>query len=103
MKIGRVARVRDRPTGRRNSEHIGMMSISKGHNGNSASRNASMVFRFVVLAVTLSALDAHAVFGGRLSESSSREGMNLAAASAPQMHANNRMVWTGVAVADTGV
>ena len=62
-----------------------------------------MVFRFVVLAVTLSALDAHAVFGGPLSESASREAMKLAAASAPQMHANKRMVWTGVAVAGTGV
>jgi hypothetical protein len=62
-----------------------------------------MVLRFVVLAVALSALDVHAVFGGPLSESASREAAKLAAASARQTHANKRMVWTGVAVAGTGV
>src|ERR1700730_1897477 len=80
-----------------------MLRISRGQNGNSASRKVSMVLRFVVLAVALSALDVHAVFGGPLSESASREAAKLAGASARQTHANKRMVWTGVAVAGTGV
>ena len=41
-----------------------------------------MVFRFLVMIIALSAVDAHAVFGGPLSESASREAANLAAASA---------------------
>ena len=62
-----------------------------------------MVLRFLVMIIALSAVDAHAVFGGPLSESASREAARLAAASAGQKHANKRMVWTGVAVAGTGV
>jgi hypothetical protein len=41
--------------------------------------------------------------GGPLSESASREAAKLAAASSRQKHANKRMMWTGVAVAGTGV
>ena len=41
--------------------------------------------------------------GGLLSESASREAAKLAAASSRQKHASKRMVWTGVAVAGTGV
>jgi hypothetical protein len=63
----------------------------------------TMAFRFVVLAVALSVVNVHAAFGGPLSESASREVAQLAAASTRQTHANKRMVWTGVAVAGTGV
>jgi hypothetical protein len=80
-----------------------MIPISRGQNGNVCSAKASMVFRVVVLAVALSAVDVHAVCGGPLSESVSREAAKLAAASARQTHANKRMVWTGLAVAGTGV
>jgi hypothetical protein len=62
-----------------------------------------MVFRFVALAVALSAVDVHTVFGGPLSESASHEASKLVAASAGQTHASKRMVWTGVAVAGAGV
>jgi hypothetical protein len=59
--------------------------------------------RFIVLAVVLSAVDAHTTFGGPLSESVSREAARLVAAPAGQAHASKRMVWTGVGVAATGV
>ena len=62
-----------------------------------------MGVRFIVLAVVLSAVDAHTTFGGPLSESVSREAARLVAAPAGQAHASKRMVWTGVAVAATGV
>jgi hypothetical protein len=62
-----------------------------------------MVFRFIALAIALSAVDAHTVFGGPLSESASREAAKTGAASVRQTHASKRMVWTGVAVAGTGV
>ncbi len=62
-----------------------------------------MGVRFIVLAVVLSAVDAHTTFGGPLSESVSREAARLVAAHAGQAHASKRMVWTGVAVAATGV
>jgi hypothetical protein len=55
--------------------------------------------RFIVLAVVLSAVDAHTTFGGPLSESVSREAAKIGVASAGQAHASKRMVWTGVAVA----
>jgi hypothetical protein len=41
--------------------------------------------------------------GGLLSESASREAAKLGAASSPRRHASKRIVWTGVAVAATGV
>ena len=41
--------------------------------------------------------------GGPLSESALREAAKLAPASSSQKHASKRMVWTGVAVAGTGV
>ena len=62
-----------------------------------------MGVRFIVLAVVLSAVDAHTTFGGPLSESVSREAARLVAAPAGQAHASKRMVWAGVAVAATGV
>jgi hypothetical protein len=62
-----------------------------------------MLFRFLVLIVVFSAVDAHAVFGGPLSESAARAAARLTAAPAGQKHASKRMVWTGVAVAATGV
>ena len=40
---------------------------------------------------------------GPLSESASREAAKLAMASSGQKHASRRMVWTGVAVAGTGL
>jgi hypothetical protein len=61
-----------------------------------------MGVRFIVLAVVLSAFDAHTTFGSPLSESVSREAARLVAAPAGQAHASKRMVWTGVAVAATG-
>jgi len=62
-----------------------------------------MGFRFIALAVALSAVDVHTVFGGPLYESGSREVARVGVASAGQMHSSKRMVWTGVAVAGTGV
>lgn len=62
-----------------------------------------MVLRCVLLIVALSAVDVRAVSGGPLSESASREVAKFAATSAGQKHASKRMVWTGVAVAGTGV
>src|SRR4249919_3734120 len=41
--------------------------------------------------------------GGSLFDPALREAANLAAASSRQKHASKRMVWTGVAVAGTGV
>ena len=62
-----------------------------------------MGVRFIVLAVVLSAVDANTTFGSPLSESVSREAARLVAAPAGQAHASKRTVWTGVAVAVTGV
>ena len=62
-----------------------------------------MGVRFIVLAVALSAANADTAFGGPLSESASREAAKIGVATARQKHASKRMVWTGVAVAGTGV
>lgn len=43
------------------------------------------------------------MFDGPLSELASREAAKIGVASAGQTHASKRMVWTGVAVAGTGV
>ncbi len=62
-----------------------------------------MGVRFIVLAVVLSAVDTRTTFGGPLYESASREAAKIGVAPAGQTHASKRMVWTGVAMAGTGV
>jgi hypothetical protein len=115
MNSGRAARVRDRPRESTLKAHTNwlrfllqcsLMPISDGSKRTFSFEEGNyltMAFRFVVSTVALSVVNVHAAFGGPLSESASREVAKLVAASTRQTHANKRMVWTGVAVAGTGV
>jgi hypothetical protein len=62
-----------------------------------------MLFRALVLAVALSEVRAPLVFGGPLFDSALQKATKLATTSPRQPHANRLMMWTGVAVAGTGV